>query len=225
MPKTGNILLDLLSIVSIFSPLWPAAIIFLKKQYQQETLNFLMILCLLNFLRSYQLAFLPLAEAAEQMMLNAFSLIELSLMLLLFKSSLPLKTDRTAHIVLIVFFSVIITAYLFNGLKEKNVLLTWGGELAILFLSLFYIAKLISEGSIYIFNKPIFWIAVGSLFYFFTAMIVQIIGWYYQELPQSNNIEKKALLDIAGLARYFFYALAALYFKHPKKRKAHTDFF
>lgn len=224
MLKTGNILLDLLSIVSTFSPLWPAAIIFLKKQYQQETLNFLMILCLLNFLRGFQLAFLPLEETAEQMMLNAFSLIELSLMLLLFKTSLPLKTDRNVHIVLIIFFSFIITAYLFNGLKQKNILLTWGGEMAILFLSFLCLAKLISEESIYIFNKPIFWIAVGSLFYFFPTMIVQIIGWYYQEVPPSNHAEKKALLDIAGLARYFFYALAALYFNRHK-RKANTDYF
>ena len=53
MLKTGNTLADLLLLVVTFLPLIPVLLIFIRKEYGKEPLNFLAVICLLCFLKDF----------------------------------------------------------------------------------------------------------------------------------------------------------------------------
>jgi len=218
MPKTGFILLDILSALNIFAPLLPVLIILTRKEYFQETMNFLMILCLIDFLWNLILYIISNQPKPTAIISHVFSFFEFSILTYIFLPLLPANTRKGASVFFGLAMGLIILLLLVKGIDQKIPALEWGIRLILLFISLFALIKLVSGDSLFIFNNPLFWISVGSFFFFSITGLVSAV------VPDSNNheekniVEKQVLWEIATLARSFFYVMATVYFD-PSKNK------
>jgi hypothetical protein len=219
MIKTGNIFFDFLSFASLISPLLPAAAIFIKKNYHNDPLNFLMIVCLLDFIRNLLLFIPGLNMESQNIISNIFALIEFILLVFIFKNLLPQKFKGIFHILSSVFLSVVITVYLLQGPEKKIFFIEYLENIIIISASLLCIAMLTSRDNLHIFDKPVFWIATGSLFYFIIPVLLQSLNSFYGNNMNGEVSEKTLLLNIGNILRYFFYLLAAFFYSHPNSEK------
>jgi hypothetical protein len=223
MQKAGNIFTDIFSFISILSPLIPAIVIFIKKKYRTESLNFLMILCLLNFVKSFLLITLRLNTEAQIIIENIFTPIELIIIIQIFKIALPENLNKLSNIFLIVFLSVVVTIYLLKGITEKIILIEVSQDAIIIFISILCLANLVESDNLYIFNEPLFWIAAGSLFYFSISILMHALTPRYVLLPKESIDEKDILLSIGNIAKYFFYTLAVFFYQSPYDEKENSS--
>jgi hypothetical protein len=215
MLQTGNIFTDILSIVSVLFPLLPAGIIFLKKTYRNEALNFLMILCLLNFVKNLLLFVPQLNTASQNVFTSIFTLLEFVLLIQIFKQVLPEEIKRITNIFLIAFLSVIITSYLLESTNQRFYALEIVKNIIIIFLGILCLARVIVSSNLNILNEPLFWIITGSLFYFSISILMYAFSWYYAQMTRESMIEKEILIGIGSMVKYFFYTLAALFYQPP----------
>jgi len=220
MPKTGNIFLDFLSFLSTFFPLVPSVVILIKKKYHTDVLNFLMIICLLNFLKNFLLFTLTLTTATENIISNIFSLIEFIFLILIFKNFLSgKKIKNSLNILFNIFLSIVITTYVAKGVEVRIFFVQTLFNGIIILASALCIGKITSADNLDIFNKPLFWIAMGSLFYFTIAILFQSLVPYYEKSLSENVVEKGLLLNVGNILRYFFYLLAAWFFEPSKNEE------
>jgi hypothetical protein len=216
MPKTGNIFLDFISFVSAFFPLITLAVILIKKKYHNDALNFLMIICLLDFIGNFLLFIPTLAVSIENIISNFFSLIEFIFLMLIFKNFLSGNSRNMLNILFSILLSVVITTYFAKGVEEKIFFVQALLNGIIIFASVFSIAKITSADNLDIFDKPLFWIAIGSLFYFTMLILLQSLGSYSEKNLNENEPESTLLINVGNIVRYFFYLLAAFFYEHPK---------
>jgi hypothetical protein len=213
MPQTGNSFIDTLILVCIFPPLLPVIIIFFRRIYQNEALNFLMILCLLNFIKNI-LLFIPGLIIVNQItIINIFSLPELVILILIFRSLFFGKIKNILTIFLVAFLSSVITYYLLNGIIQKREAMEVLQELVILIVSVIGLFELINNNDIHIFKLPLSWIAAGTIFYFSISVLIKILNTSSTQVNYVANADTQIILNIAGFARYIFYLLAALFYK------------
>jgi hypothetical protein len=224
MLKTGNIFIEVFSFISIIFPLLLAVYIFINKSYRNESLNFLMILCLLNFVRSFLLSTLRLNAAAQNIIENIFTPIELIILTQIFKNALSEKVNKLANIFLVVFLTVIITVYLLKGIGEKMPLIEVSQNGIIICISILCLAKLVGSNNLYILIEPLFWIGAGSLFYFCVSILMGTLTLHDPEIPRDNITGKEILLGIGSIAKYFFYTLAVFFYQPPYDEKENSSF-
>jgi len=219
MFKTGVPFIDLFSLVVVFLPLLPVIIILARKIYQLDVLNFLMILCLINFISGLNLQLLPVTHTGRLGAAHVFSLLELVILTQLFKSGLTRKYRELIDILTIAFLSAVITYYLLKGVDQHPVLLEETINGWIILSAALSLLQIVHRNYLRIFNSPLFWIATGTLFYFVIAMLLELITATRLSLPQSITTEKTVLLNIAATTRYLFYTLAAWIYNRP----THSD--
>ncbi len=217
MPKTGNSFIDSFFLVYICSPLLPAIIIFLKRGYYKETLNFLMILCLFTFIKGLLLLIPGLIAVNQVIISNIFSLLELVILAQVFRPVFPDKLKYIVIIFLVAFISSVITYYLLKGIAQKRVELEELQAGIIILFAVLSLSTMIHADDLYIFQSPLFWIVIGTLFYFSLSLLVSAIGQSSQPLNQAANEDSLGILYIAGLLRYVFYMFAGLCYKHPDR--------
>lgn len=225
MPQTGYIFTDILSIVSIIFPLLPAGIIFIKKTYRHETLNFLMILCLLNFVKNFLLFAPPLNTASLTVIKSIFALLEFVILIQIFSQVLPEKIKMIANILLVAFLSVVITSYLLEGANQRFYALEILKNSIIIFSGILCLARIVESSDLNILNEPLFWISTGSLFYFSISILMHAFSWYYAQMPSESLMQKEILMGIGGLAKYFLYTLAALFYQGTSDDKKGPSYF
>jgi len=210
MFKTGNSLIDLFSQILVFLPLLPVSIILFRKIYGEEALNYLLILCLLNFCQYLVLDILPLPEKFQPSVAHLFSLIEFVFLVQVFKSSMNRSYREYINFVAIGLVSAITTYYLVSGISRPLVLPGLLQHVIIIMLATYCLITAIRNDNLQIFYDPLFWIATGTLFYFMTIVLLEILGECCASLRASLDADKMLMTNIALLARYFFYSLAAL---------------
>ena len=215
MLKTGNIFIDYFSQIIIFFPLLPVIIVLLRKIYQEDILNFLMLLCLLNFCQDIVLLTLQATYFNRFSLHNIFSVFEFIIILRIFKSVLKGKPKEIINIITIAFLSAIVTYFFVRGAGQKIILFDLIQNAFIIFLTAYCLVKIVRNTYLQVFYSPLFWIATGTLFYFVIDIIMNIMDGCCLQLPYSAIMDKTLLLNIANLARYFFYILAA--FLYGKK--------
>ncbi|HLY69571.1 MAG TPA: hypothetical protein VKR53_07560 [Puia sp.] len=209
MPRPESVFTDALFFINAFLSLLPAVFIVIKKKYSKEPLALLMILCLLNFLENAVLLVIPQSPPSNQHTIrNIFSLAELMLIVQIFSSALSTRHKELLTFFSITFLAVILTLYFSMGAGEKRTGIEITIEVIIIVIAGFISFNLVEKDDVMIFIYPLLWIAIGTLFYFFIALLVTII-------PAGGEAEKDRiiLLHIASLVRYAFYALAVLYHK------------
>jgi len=214
MFKTGNIFIDSFSQVIVFFPLLPVIIIFLRRIYQKDVLSFLMILCLLNFSQELVLQTLRIKYINQASIRHIFSLLEFVIIIQIFKSLLNGKSKEIINILVIAFLSAIVTYYLIKGSDQKKILpdILQNGFL-ILFVA-YSLVNIVRQENLRIFYSVFFWIATGTLFYFVIAILLDIIDACCPQFNHPITTDKMLLLNIANLARYFFYTLATLLYNN-----------
>lgn len=216
MFKTGNPLIDAFSRAIIFLPLLPVLIILFRRIYREDALNYLMVLCLLNFIPGFTLQLLQVTDTSRIFILHIFSLLELLLLIQVFKPVFPDKGRDFIKIFTIAFLSAMITFYLVKGPGTQKLMPEGLLSLFIVVLASLALGNIIRNDNLRVFGSPAFWIATGSLFYFVTAFLMAFVHWCCLPANRSAMADKTVLLDVAGLARYFFYTLAAVFYSTQK---------
>ncbi len=123
------------------------------------------------------------------------------------------------NILFSIFLSVIITTYFAKGVQGKIFFAQTLFSGIMILASIVCIGKITSADNLDIFNKPLFWIAIGSLFYFTTVILLQSLAPYYEKSLNENVLEKGLLLNIGNIMRYFFYLLAAFFYEPPRNEE------
>lgn len=214
MFKTGNSIVDhCLTAVSFF-PLLPVVLILIRKNQDREPMGFLMIICLLDFLAGGLRQITLLDPFRQAVATNILTLFELVFLILLFRTTLDGMIRTPLNFFLIAFLSVMITVFTIEGWQLSNVGLDTVEALVIAGVIGLSLPPLIRRTDPYIFRSPLTWIAGGTLFYFFTLILLEWVGGScFAPVSQglrSSDPEKMVLLSIACFIRYFLYTGATL---------------
>jgi hypothetical protein len=207
MPKTGDPFIDYLLIIAGFLPLLPVIFIFLKKAYLREQLNFLMIVCLLNFMQGMLLRFAHLGTENQHIIINIFPLPELVLLALLFQPPPGKKIKDLLTILLVAFLSVTVTYFSLKGWGTPGRQFEMIESTAIIAVILLRMPSLILASNLDIFQSPLFWIAGGSLFYFLINVLLAAV-----DSPKDDG--QLLFMTTAGAIRYLLYLVAVLVAKN-----------
>ena len=210
MVKTGNTFIDYFLLTITFLPLAPALIILFQKDYSKAPLNLLMMLCLLDFIKGFSNQTDLLASDNRNIITNIFSLLELILLIRLFRVPLGKKMREALNIFQIAFLSSLLTWLSIKGWGQNNMILD--SLLRGIFISvvLLGLPPLVRERGLSIFNSPLFWIAGGTLFYFLISLLLEWVGPSCGLISGPVDIEGHIFLSIAVLIRYLLYLLAIL---------------
>lgn len=217
MSQTGSSLSEFLLLAGIFIPLIPATLIFLnRRQYLKEPMNFLMIICLVNAITGITNSISSINIENQHITENICLLIEFILLFRIFRLPLTGKSRNILTFLLVAFLSVCLTFYSLKGWNSNNELfrLTQYSLLSlIIFASLI---ALVRSTNLYILQSPLFWIAVGTLFYYVLYVLLEGVSNRRLPLSREINMEKLLFLEIASLIRYALYTLASILY-HPEK--------
>jgi hypothetical protein len=219
MSKTGIAFIDAFSFINIFIPLLPVVFIFIQKKYSEEALIFLMILCVVNFAQNIFLSVPQLTNSIQNTIQNIFSVIELIIILQICRLAMNGKLKETINVFLIIFLTAIITFYSVKEISQKRIIAEIIQNIIIVVVIIIILFDLIENSSLTIFNDPVFWIGAGTLFYFLIALIASIVD------SSSDTLKDRIIiLNIATFIRYFFYALAVLFYTRNKKSEDSSSY-
>jgi len=210
MLKTGNTIIDFFSQVNVFFPLLPVIIIFFRGIYQKESLNYLVILCLLNFCQDIAMQTLHVKYVNQSSIRNIFSLLELIVIVQIFKTILQDRFREMINIMTIALLSAMVTYFLVKGADQKNPVLEILRNGFIVILLGYCLVAIVKSENLRIFYSPVFWIATGTLFYFVIVLLLDFVEKCCPELQNPIATDKMLLLNIASAIRYFFYTLATV---------------
>jgi hypothetical protein len=206
MPRPENVFIDALFFINAFLSLLPAVFIFIKKKYFKEVFAFLIILCLLSFIENVTLILIPRSQISDQNTLqNIFSLVEFMLLVRIFSTSLIGRHKELLMFFSIIVFAVVVTLFFSKGVSEKTTGIEITMEIIIIVIVGVVAFNLVERDDVMIFNYPLLWIAIGTLFYFVIALLVNTVS-----SGNGGEMDRIILLNIASFVRYVFYALAIL---------------
>ncbi len=210
MFKTGNISIDSFSQLVILLPVLPALIIFVRGIYRKEVLNFLMILCLLSLLEGLTLLFDSYTTKSKLALHLVFSYLQLIVFIQIFKTVLSLHSKYILYMVTLLYIAIV-TTYVFSVSPfQYHIASDLASNTLIGIVSIISLGNAIKIYNLQIFNSPVFWIAVGTLFYLAIAIIVQINLICCNTLYGTASPDSMVLLDVANTIRFACYSLAAI---------------
>lgn len=192
-----------------FLPLLPALLIFVRKLYGQEPFNFLVVICLLSFLRSFT-GLAPLTQENQFLTNKIFALLLFLFFILAFRANLNGKLRYGMNLLLTAFLSVLFTYWSLKG---------WGGASPVAdtllngFLAVVIgisFSKIIRDDELGVFRSPLFWMEAGTLFYILLSLLLEGVGPCCGALAGPPDPEKRLLLGLADLVRYLSYLAAVL---------------
>jgi hypothetical protein len=201
---------DHLLIVVIFLPLIPVLFIFGRKLYLQEPLNFLLIICLLSFLRGLLELTYPLTRENQYVINKIFSLILLLLLVPCFRPHLNARYRYLLDILLSALLTLAITYWSLMGWENPSPGIDAFLNVFLGMLILVCLPMVIRTGSLQIFKAPLFWIGTGTLFYILLYLLLEGIGPCCLPVNSPPDPEKRLFLLLADLVKYSFYLIAAI---------------
>jgi hypothetical protein len=217
MSKTGNYFIDSFSLAVVFFPLLPVIVVLFRKIYHRDVLNYLMILCLLNFVNNLNLQLLQVTAISRFSATHVFSLLEMVVLIQLFKTGLKKSYREFINILTIAFLSAVVTYYFMKGANQRMSLLDGIQDAWIILLAAISLVNIVRNNYLQIFYSSLFWIAAGTLFYFLIAMLLDSVEGSFLPSQHAAAMDKIILLDIAAVARYLFYLIAAWIYNKPLK--------
>ena len=210
MFKTTDTFADSFTGFLVFLPLLPVFLIFWKKLYQRESLNFLMVICLLQFIQRLclQIGAIPLANVAA--FNNLFALVYTLLFFFIFRAALTGRGRELLNFFSIAFFSSIITYYLVREINEEKNIIRIAEYAFISMLIMYSLASLIYFDNLRTLQLPLFWIACGTLFFILIHSLTEFADRILNHVSMNaaKGTEKIIIQNIADLVRYIFYAIA-----------------
>jgi len=199
-----------LAIVIDFLPLMTALLIFGRKLYLQEPLNFLLTICLLSFFKGIFEQTYPLTREYQYVIGKLFSLALLLLLVPCFRPDFTGRSRYTLDLSLSALLSFAITAWFFTGWERPNPTID-----AILntFMALLILASLpmiIRNGALQVLQSPGFYIGAGTLFYILLYLLLEVIGSCCRPAATAPDRDKHLFVMLAEGVKYLFYAAAAV---------------
>jgi hypothetical protein len=208
MFKPGNSFADYIFTAITFLPLLPAMLILFQKNFGKESLNLLLIICLVNFIRDLPLHSYMLSEEDQCVINNVSYPLELVLLARLFRPALDKSIRDRLTIILVAFLSSLITWLSIKGWENNSPFLGMIQHSVLIGIILLSLPPLVRSGGLGIFRSTLFWIAGGTLFYLLTLLLLEWIA-------PALNTEEKILLSIASLVRYSMYIIAVVPGRNP----------
>ncbi|GGB22722.1 hypothetical protein [Puia dinghuensis] len=210
MVNPGNTFTDYLLLGITFLPLLPALLIFVRKLYGQEPLNFLVVICLLCFLRGIIGLAYPLTQVNQFIINKIFTLLLFLFFVLAFRSNLNGKIRYGLSLLLTALLSILFTYWSLKGWdgssQATEILLN--SFLAVLIgISLHAI---LHNDELGVFHSPLFWMEGGTLFYILLSLMLEGVGNSGHPEVVPSDAEKRLFLGLADLVRYLAY-IAAVY--------------
>jgi hypothetical protein len=204
-------------IVITFLPLVPVLFIIGRKLYLQEPLNYLAVICLLEFLEGVQWMAYPLNKEEQFLTDKLFSLVLFLLFIQAFRFQLKNKLRYGLDLSLTAVVSVVLTFWSIKGWQENTpgISLLLNGFTTIVIL--LCLPAVVRHGQLLVFQSPLFWIGGGTLFYLLLSLLLAGISFGNSRAPGLADPEKQFFLELAGLAKYMLYTVAALSYRQPQE--------
>jgi hypothetical protein len=202
MSTSATELIDLLYFVVAFTPLVPVVLIFLQKKYVKESLVFLMVICIANFIENMVLL---MPGTNPDPLRNMFSLAESCLVILTCARELQPPPGRAMHGFLLAFLAASVTFYSIKGINEPQRGFWLLQYLVVILAAGIMFFDMLGRDDVFMHNHPMTWFAAGTIFYFVTVAIVDLSGKAGAPIDDRN-----LMLTIASFARYFLYSVAVV---------------
>jgi hypothetical protein len=216
MFKTGNNFIGYFLIVATCIPLVPAILVIIRRIYGKEPLNSLLVVCLLGFLEGFTRIAPSLNTENQSIIHSVFSLLLFGFLVRLFKTYLNGLLKYRLNLFLAAFLSSLITYGLVKGWGPGSFPLDTllnGVLTGIIFLSL---PSIVKAGHWQVFRSPLFWIALGTLFYLLLYLLLEWTGPWCWPPTLPLNPEKVLFLSMADLIRYLLYIVAVLAYRQEE---------
>jgi hypothetical protein len=212
---TGNPFTDLLTYLTLALPLISVCFILFKKEYTDESLTLVMVLCLFYFIQRLLIQYNNLLEFSSPILHNLFNAIEFFLLVGIFKTNFRSRKFNTIlNSFLIAYLSSTVTYFAIEGFNDDQYLLKMiqNGLMILLMASTIYMQ--VNRQQSMLMNTPLFWIAISTLFYFSFGLFWESGKEYiFNDLEQSEQLTQNFSL-IAVMIRFGIYA-SAIWFLEP----------
>src|SRR5262245_23124159 len=120
MFNTTNTFADRFTGLLVFLPVLPVVLIFCENLYRWDSLIFLMVICLLQFIQKLCLFIHAIPEAHVPGFNNLFALLYTLLFFFIFRTAFTGRNLELLNFFSIAFFSSIITYYMVKAMDEEK---------------------------------------------------------------------------------------------------------
>jgi hypothetical protein len=210
MFKTGNSFIGYFLMVTMFIPLVPLILVFVRRIYTREPMNFLLTICLLSFLEGFIRGTSSLNAENQSTVHVIFSLLLFLLFIQLFKACLEVRLQYWLNVFLAAFLSFVITYGSIKGWGPGHFPLDVVLSVLLAILILLSLPSIVQAGRWQVFRSPLFWIAGGTLFYLLLFLLLEWTDPCCWPLIPPPDPDKILFLSLSDLIRYLLYIVAVL---------------
>ncbi len=140
--------------VTTFLPLMPALLIFGRKLYLQEPLNFLLIICLLGFFKGFLELAYPLTKESQYTIDKIFSLILFLLLVQCFRANLSTRYRYGVDVLLSAVVSAAISYWVLKGWENVSPIIDILLNVFLGSMIMVSLPAIIRTGALQIFRSP-----------------------------------------------------------------------
>jgi hypothetical protein len=200
---TGNPYSDVLNFLTVILPIISLGIILFRKEYTQDAITFVMILCIFFFIQRVLFTH------------NVLNGIEFMLMAVILK--VHTTSTRFRYVLngfVIAYISSIITYYAILGFTSDELLLRgiqYGLMIAMMAVA---IGRQWQKQSLEMMNSPLFWICMSTLFYFTFCLFWEAGKVYLFNTQETASLASAMFMKIAAAIRFVMFTFA-IWFLEP----------
>ena len=209
MIKTGNSILESLSLIAMLLSLVPVLMILFRRAWHSDIMNFLMVLCLFTFFQ-HLLARVPSLTDDQRISVQAvFSLAEFIILLYLLRPVNAPKWGRDLfYIFAIAFLSVVVTIFAIKGLAGAAMTVGILQAIILVAASVFGMVQLLRSDQVFVFRLPLCWIIAGTLAWSCMYLLLESLQ-HDATLPLYYQQEKMIMLTFMNAVRSVLFTIAA----------------
>jgi|GEM_PF-2175114 hypothetical protein len=217
---TGHPITDVLTYLILALPLLSVCFILFRKEYTQESLTLVMLLCLFHFIQRLLVQYNHLLEFNSPILHNLFNVLEFFLLASIYKSNVDSRRfNLVIHSFIIAYFSSTITYFAIQGMDDDRFLLKIIQNGLVILLMAFVIYHQMIRPQMMPMQTPLFWIALATIFYFGFAMFWATGKEYlFNEGESSEQLAQNFGLFAIAI-RFLVYAIA-IWFLEPAQTNA-----
>ena len=212
---TGNPYSDVLNFLTVILPVIALGIILFRKEFTQETIAFVMILCIFFFIQRVMFTDIKKFDLPPQITHNVFNGIEFMLMALILK--VHTTSTRFRYILngfVIAYISSIVTYYAILGFKNDELLLRCIQYGLMIIMMAVAIGRQWQKQSLEMMNSPLFWICMSTLFYFTFSLFWEAGRVYLFNTQETASLTSAMFMKIAAAIRFTMFSFA-IWFLEP----------
>lgn len=218
---TGNPFSDLLTLLTLALPLMSVCFILFRKEYTNESLTLVMLLCLFHFIQRLLIQYNSLLELNSPILYNVFNAAEFLLLAAIFRSNVSSsKRFRIViHSFVIAYFSSTITYFAIEGMDADQYLLRIIQNGLVICLMGFVIYHQYIRPQQMPMQTPLFWISLGTIFFFAFSLFWESGRQYLFSKADAGNPMAQNFVKMSVVIRFMVYTIAIWYLEPAEKHK------